>query len=95
VSNRAVLPARSVRAEIVAFLSGAAGHEGRISATAKYIATSLGFPVRVVREELEKMALERTARSRTHRSGDVLYRLTDAVDDRWDAVRGPAHSFTR
>jgi hypothetical protein len=92
VTNRAVIPARTVREEIENVLKGS---ELSISGTPRWIATAVNLPVRVVREELSKMELEGKVKSRTHRSGEVLYRLKDQHDDRWDAHRGLAISTTR
>lgn len=77
------VPAPSVREEIARALAG-------IQATPKALAGKLALPVRVVRDELEAMGREQITAVTTHRSGERLYRLRDAVDPRWDAFRGPA-----
>ena len=77
------VPAPSVREDIVRALAG-------IQATPKHLASTLGLPARVVRDELEAMGREQITAVKTHRSGERLYRLRDAVDPRWDTLRGPA-----
>lgn len=84
--------ARSVRGEITRVLALTRIADAQLSTTPKYLATILGLPVRAVRGELEMMAREGLVVSRTHRSGEVLYRWKDRQDDRWAAFRGPAYS---
>jgi len=74
----------TTRQEIVRALSPA----GQVSMTAKYLAGVLELPVRAVRDELTAMGIDGTVKSRTHRSGEVLYRLRDKIDAAWDAQNG-------
>jgi predicted ArsR family transcriptional regulator len=60
---------------------------GTKSMTAKYLAAEIGVPVREVRDELARLGRDGTVRSKTHRSGEVLYRLKDRFDAAWDGVR--------
>ncbi|MCC2627767.1 MAG: hypothetical protein K0S14_1417 [Thermomicrobiales bacterium] len=73
----------SLRDEIVGALKG-------VSGTPRWIAGQINAPVRAVREELSALALQGIAKARTHKSGEVLYRLKDRHDDAWDALRLPA-----
>lgn len=91
MSNRGVVPVRTVRDEIIEFLTPK-DQGNKISATPRHIAGQIGAPVRAVRDELSALALAGLIKSRTHRSGEVLYRLKDQHDDAWDALRLPAPS---
>lgn len=88
MAQREAVAAPSVRQEIERALAG-------IQATPMHLASQLGLPVRVVREQLEMMAREMVVQSRRHRSGVTLYRLRDAQDPRWDAHRGLGIHITR
>ena len=84
--------ARTLRAEILGALTRPTGGT-TVSMTPKYLASQINAPVRAVREELTALSLERITKSRTHRSGEVLYSLRDQHDDAWDAFRTPAPSL--
>lgn len=88
----AVTASRTLRDEIVGVLKGQTDGV-KISGTPRWIATRIDAPVRAVREELTALSLEGITKSRTHRSGEVLYRLKDKHDDAWDALRFLAPSL--
>lgn len=92
MTNRAVIPTRTLRDEIVGVLQ--AKTEGqRTAGTARWIASQISAPLRAVREELSALSLSGITKSRTHRSGEVLYSLKDHLDTAWDAFRGPGISL--
>jgi hypothetical protein len=91
MTNRGQIPTRTLRDEIVDVLHG--DGEIKVSGTPKWIAGQIGAPVRAVRDELTSLSLQGVTKSRTHRSGEVLYRLKDQHDDAWDALRLPAISL--
>ena len=74
----------TVREEILAALRPA----GTISATPRYLAQQLELPVRRVRDELDAMVLDGTAKRRQLRSGEILYRLKDRIDSAWERQNG-------
>lgn len=84
--------ARTLRAEIVNALTRPTGGT-KVSMTPKYLAKQIDAPVRAVREELSALSLEGVTKSRTHRSGEVLYSLRDKHDDAWDQFRSPSISL--
>ena len=70
--------------------------EGGIAGTARWIASKISRPARLVRVELETRARQGDGiTSRTTRGGDVLYKLTDANHHRWAALRGSPFTLHR
>ena len=90
--NRAVISARTLGEEIEHVL-GRKLEGTKISGTIAWIARQINAPARVVREEIQSLVLQGKVRSRTHRGGQVLYRLKDRHDDTWDRLRLPVISL--
>jgi hypothetical protein len=85
MSDRAVIPTRTLRDEIVSTLQQKIDGS-KVSGTARWIATQVNAPVRAVREELTSLGLAGTTKSRQIRSGETLYTLKDKHDAAWDLV---------
>lgn len=84
--------ARTLRDEILNALTRPTGGT-KVSMTPKYLAGQINAPVRAVREELSALSLQGITKSRTHRSGEVLYSLRDQHDDAWDHFRSTSLSL--
>lgn len=59
------------------------------AATARWLADELGAPLKAVEQALEELRLEGTVMTRRPRSGHVLWKRRDALQDAWDAHAGP------
>jgi hypothetical protein len=94
-TTKAPAAPRALRAEIENVLTAKGGYyegEARLAATAPWIARRTAAPLTAVQRELEALVLAGRITTRTLRSSEVLYKLTDPHHHQWSALRGPAHS---